>query len=128
MRPRGRAAAAALFLLGAGLAARAPAADDAAAMRRLAAERGCGTCHQEQPAARGTDAIIPAAPSWHDIASRYRGRAGAEDDLTRIVVAGSDPTKRHWKNQAAFVEMLPNGVQVSAGEARALVRWILSTR
>lgn len=72
--------------------------------------------------------IIASAPSWREIAARYRGRAEAEDQLTRAVIGGSDPGRRHWRNQAAFANMLPNEAQVAPDEARAIVRWILSLR
>lgn len=101
---------------------------DGDAMWFLADERGCTTCHREKPAPGGSNAIVASAPSWREIAARYRGSPGAEDDLARLVVGGSDPQARHWKNQAAFTSMLPNEVAVSDADAHALVRWILSTR
>ena len=114
-----------LAALSAGAAMPARAAD-AEAMRLLAEERGCTTCHQENPVPKGSKAIIASAPSWHEIAARYRGRAGAEAQLAREVVGGTDPKDRHWKNQAAFTSMLPNEVAVSDDDARSLVHWILS--
>jgi cytochrome c len=103
----------------------APAGDDAAA-KRLASERGCLACHKEKPLPKGANAILPAAPSWREIAAKYRGRSGAEEQLVRLVVGGSEPGVRHWKNVASFAEMPPNAVEVSPGEALSLVRWILS--
>ena len=90
---------------------------------RLAADRGCSLCHPAVPP-RG-DSVAPSAPSWQEIASRYRGRKDAEDDLTRIVISGSDPASRHWKEHAAFTQMLPNAIEVTPEEARSLVRWVL---
>lgn len=116
------------LLLAALPACAATAARDADAMRLLAEERGCTTCHQERPAPSGSNAIIASAPSWREIAARYRGSSGAEEELARLVVGGSDLQARHWKNQAAFTSMLPNEVAVTDAEARALVRWILSLR
>jgi cytochrome c551/c552 len=103
-------------------------AADGEAMRLLAEERGCTTCHQDNPVPKGSKAIIASAPSWREIADRYRGRAGAEARLAAEVVGGTDPKERHWKSQAAFTSMLPNEVAVSDDEARSLVRWILSQR
>lgn len=103
-------------------------AADGDAMKLLAEERGCTTCHQEKPVPKGSKAIIASAPSWREIAARYRGHAGAEAQLASEVVGGTDPKARHWKNQAAFTSMLPNEVAVSDDEARSLVRWILSQR
>ncbi|HUJ01446.1 MAG TPA: c-type cytochrome [Usitatibacter sp.] len=100
------------------------AGDDA--MRELAADRGCMLCHHEQAA--GPNAVVPSAPSWHEIAERYRGKAGAEDQLTRLVLVGTDAQHRHWQSQAAFTNMPANQVEVTPAEARSLVRWILSSR
>ena len=107
-------------------AAAAPTGGDEA-MQRLAREHGCSTCHRIWPSP-GNNTVVPYAPSWHEVASRYRGQPGAEEALTRIVIAGSDPGKRHWRNQAAFASMPANEVEASPEEARALVRWILSLR
>ena len=63
------------------------------------------------------------APTWKEIATRYRGRDGAEDALTRTVVGGTDRT--HWKGRAAFAAMLPQERWVTDTDARAIVRWIL---
>ena len=95
-------------------------------MQRLAADRGCALCHAEKPAAQGAGTTLAAAPSWAEIARRYRGRLEAEDSLTRLVLGGSDPDRRHWKNQAAFASMLQNEPATTPAEARALVRWILA--
>lgn len=103
----------------------APATAEGESMRRLAADRGCTICHDEQPVS-GTTSVIPPAPSWREIAARYRGSADAEDRLVRVVIGGSDPRERHWKNRAGFAKMLPNEVETTPDEARALVRWILS--
>lgn len=119
-----------LFVLAASVlslgAAAAPTGGDEA-MQRLARERGCSTCHRIWPSP-GNNTVVPSAPSWHEVASRYRGRPDAEDALTRIVIGGSNPGERHWKNQAAFASMPPNEVEVTPQEARALVGWILSLR
>ena len=47
-----------------------------AEMSGLAEERGCTFCHREGPAAEANGAL-PLAPSWREIATRYRGRVGA---------------------------------------------------
>jgi cytochrome c len=103
-------------------------ADEGDAMKRLAAERGCSVCHRQEPVPSGSNAVVALAPSWREIAARYRGRADAEEQLTRRVIGGSDPGVRHWKNSAAFTNMLPNKVEATLDEARALVRWILALR
>lgn len=121
------AAMSCLLAAQAAAAAGTPAqAGESEAMKRLAAERGCTVCHQAQPPVSGSNTIIAPAPSWREIAARYRGRPGAEDQLTRLVIGGSEPGARHWKNRAAFTDMLPNAAETSPEEARSLVRWILS--
>jgi cytochrome c551/c552 len=103
---------------------RAPARpDDEPTLRRMAADYGCTLCHREAPAPRPV-AGTPLAPSWREIAARYRGR-DAEAELTRIVMEGADPAERHWKDRHDFVAMGANAPRVAPDEARALVRWLL---
>ena len=95
-------------------------------MRRLAVDRGCYTCHAEKAVPPSANSTLPSAPSWPEIARRYRGRADAEDYLTGIVISGTGKGKRHWPNEAAFASMLPNDAEVTPEEARSLVKWILA--
>jgi cytochrome c len=94
------------------------------AMKRLATERGCMLCHAE--AGKPVIGTPPYAPAFRDIAARYRTRADAEEVLTRLVISGTSPDRRHWPRGAAFESMLPNQQEATPEEARALVRWILS--
>jgi cytochrome c len=120
--------AAAFVLLGAASVQGASSPSDDAAMRRLASDRGCVVCHSDT-APGGAGAVSAYGPSWDEISDRYAGRANAEEArLTQLVLTGTDPQARHWKGRAAFAQMLPNEGEVSAEEARALVRWILSGR
>lgn len=102
----------------------APAADDAA-MLKLATGSGCMTCHHIEPGAKGPDGLPPIGPAWRDVATRYRGVAGAQDQLTRIVMTGSNPYGSHWKGKASGLAMPPNEVAISEADARRLVGWIL---
>ena len=113
------------FVLASAAASAQSGNDLDASMRRLAADRGCSVCHAEKPRAPG-DGILAYAPSWPEIARRYRGRADAQDYLSRIVAGGTAPDTRHWRNQAAFAAMLPNEPRTTPEEARSLVRWILA--
>jgi cytochrome c len=101
-----------------------PAADDAA-MLKLATGSGCMTCHHIEPGAKGPDGLPPIGPAWRDVATRYRGVAGAQDQLTRIVMTGSNPYGSHWKGKASGLAMPPNEVAISEADARQLVGWIL---
>jgi len=102
----------------------APAPDDAA-MLKLATGSGCMTCHHIEPGAKGPDGLAPIGPAWRDVAVRYRGAAGAQDQLTRTVMTGSNPYSSHWKGKASGLAMPPNEVAIKEADARLLVGWIL---
>ena len=109
------------FLLLAAAPAVAIAADD---IEKLAANRGCDICHVTLP--RTGDARTPPAPSYSDIARRYKGRSGAEERLVSSILQGSGGAgSRHWSGRARFERMPANVVEVSEGDARRIVRWIL---
>jgi len=98
------------------------------AMDRLAADKGCYLCHTAKPVPRKADEVLPHAPSWSDIAAKYKGQRDAEERLTRIVVRGSweEPGNRHWQGKVSDVGMPPNVPEIDARQARELVRWILA--
>jgi cytochrome c551/c552 len=93
-------------------------------MNRLAADSGCTLCHSAGPA-RSKEVVPPRAPTWSEIAERYRNRPGAEDKLVAIVVGGSGPGGRHWAGKTGGVEMQANRVEIGEEDARMLIRWIL---
>ena len=99
-------------------------------MKKLALNAGCLTCHGITPgqgkAAAGTDK--PIGPAWSDVANQYRGKPGAADFLTRVVLEGSNPYSSHWKGKVSGIAMPPNAVAISEGDARQLVFWILSMK
>jgi cytochrome c len=98
------------------------------AMNRLASAKGCYTCHRADPGEPAPNAILPVAPSWKDIALKYKGQKGAEHRLTQIVLEGSfdNDKNRHWQGKVRFVGMLPNAPSIDKNEARRLVHWILT--
>src|SRR5664279_35342 len=102
-----------------------PASND---MEELASAKGCYLCHRAKPPKRNPDDLLPFAPSWKDIAQRYRRQKGAEDRLIQIVLEGSgnDGKDRHWKGKVSEVGMFPNSQQVDEIQAKNLVHWILS--
>ena len=104
------------------LAAGAAPSDDA--MNHLAADSGCALCHAARLPRTGESAA-PPAPSWADIAERYRGQKGVEDKLVATVVHGTTAEGRHWAGEASVTTMPANRVEISEHDARALVRWIL---
>ena len=103
----------------------ATAGCDEAAMRQLMVDRSCSLCHSETSPPRLANSVPPYAPSWQEVAKRYRGRPTAEDRLVDVILNGSDPSHRHWSGDA-FTSMLPNAPTITPQEARTLVRWILS--
>lgn len=102
-----------------------PISDDAA--KNTAAKAGCFTCHtlSHQVSKDGT---LPVGPAWQDVAAQYRGKPGAAEFLTRIVLEGSNPYSSHWKNKAAGIAMPPNAVAITESDARQVVYWILSLK
>ena len=103
----------------------ASAADDAA-MLKLATASGCMTCHHIEPGGKGPNGLAPIGPAWQDVAVKYKGVKGADEQLTRTVMAGSSPYASHWKDQVSGLAMPPNAVAIKEGDARTLVRWILT--
>ena len=101
-------------------------AEDDAVVRRLVSDRGCTLCHREGPQPREAGDAMPLAPSFREIAARYRGKPGAEEQLTHIVIDGADPSDRHWKDRIEFNRMGANAPSITPDEARSLVRWILA--
>jgi cytochrome c len=115
-------------LLGALLAAAcgaALAADDGA-MLQLATSSGCLTCHHIDPGAKGPDGLAPIGPAWRDVAAKYKGVAGASEQLTHTVMTGSNPYASHWKGKVSGLAMPPNEVAIREDQARQLVGWILT--
>lgn len=97
-------------------------------MDELAAAKGCYLCHRAKPATRHPDDVLPYAPSWQDIAQRYRRQNDAQNRLTQIVLEGSgnNGKDRHWKGKVSEVGMLPNMQEIDESQAKSLAQWILS--
>lgn len=115
---------AATLLAASSLAAHADAANDEK-MKKLAATAGCVTCHTVN-AGDGKDGKKPIGPAWADVSKQYRGKPGAAEFLTRIILEGSNPYSSHWKGKVTGIAMPPNAVAISEGDTRQLVYWILS--
>ena len=94
---------------GTGLIAAAPATADL--VRPLAEKSGCLACHGARQRLVG--------PSLAEIAARYRTDAEAEPRLAAKVKAGGQGV---WGNVP-----MPPQPQIQESEARALVRWILTS-
>ncbi len=121
MKIRTAAAFAAASLLA--VATQAQAEDP---MVKLARGSGCMTCHHIEPGAKGPDGLAPIGPAWKDVAAKYKGSKTAEAELTKTVLAGSNPYESHWKGKVSGLAMPPNKVVLTEAEARRLVKWILA--
>ncbi|MCW5664869.1 MAG: c-type cytochrome [Piscinibacter sp.] len=116
----------ALITLLAALPVASMAAGNDDAMLKLAATSGCLTCHQVEPGGKGPDGLPPVGPSWREVSLKYRGTKGAADQLTHIVMTGSNPYDSHWKGKASGLAMPPNAVAIKEADAKQLVGWILA--
>lgn len=104
------------------------ASQEDARMANLAGTLACTLCHRQDPVPRQAGDAPPLAPTFREIASRYRHDPQAEERLTHEVIEGIDPADRHWKDRADFTRMGANAPRVTPDEARALVRWVLGAR
>ena len=95
-------------------------------MLKLASSSGCMTCHSVESGKPGPDGMKPIGPAWQDVAAQYKGKPGASEFLTRVVLEGSNPYSSHWKGQVSGLSMPPNAVAITEGNARLLVNWILA--
>jgi cytochrome c len=95
-------------------------------MKKLASASGCMTCHGIESGKPGPDGMKPIGPAWSDVARQYKGKPGASEFLTRVVLEGSNPYSSHWKGKVSGLSMPPNAVAITEGNARQLVNWILA--
>jgi cytochrome c len=95
-------------------------------MLKLATTSGCMTCHSIESGKPGPDGLKPIGPAWSDVAKQYKGKPGASEFLTRVVLEGSNPYSSHWKGKVSGLSMPPNAVAITEGNARQLVNWILA--
>ena len=95
-------------------------------MLKLATTSGCMTCHSIEAGKLGPDGLKPIGPPWVEVSKQYKGKPGASEFLTRIVLEGSSPYSSHWKGKVSGLAMPPNAVAITEGNARLLVSWILA--
>lgn len=81
----------------------------------LAQQSGCLACHSIEKKVVG--------PAWQDVAARYKGNAGARDELIAKVKAGG---KGNWTEVTGGVPMPPYSPRVSDDNITALVDFVLS--
>jgi len=95
-------------------------------MLKLASASSCMTCHSIEAGKPGPDGLKPIGPPWTEVAKQYKGKPGATEFLTRVVLEGSSPYSSHWKGKVSGLSMPPNAVAITEGNARLLVNWILA--
>lgn len=95
-------------------------------MKKLATASGCMTCHSIESGKPGPNGLDPIGPAWTDVAKQYKGKPGASDFLTRVILEGSNPYSSHWKGKVSGLAMPPNAVAITEVNARRLVTWILA--
>jgi cytochrome c len=95
-------------------------------MKKLALSSGCLTCHSIEAGKAGPDGMKPIGPAWIDVAKQYKGKPGAQQFLTRVVLEGSSPYGSHWQGKVSGLSMPPNAVAIKETDARTLVSWILA--
>lgn len=90
----------------------------------LATERGCLICHfvKHDPAHK-----IKLAPSYEEIAARYKDDNEAAEYLIGRVIDGTVKGRQNWKGEVNMRFMPPN-VNVSRIEASEIVNWILDIK
>ena len=118
-----------ILLAGIAVAAQGALAADAkndAEMKKLASTSGCLTCHSIESGKPGPNGGAPIGPAWEDVGKQYKGKPGASEFLTRVVLEGSNPYSSHWKGKVSGLSMPPNAVAIKETDARTLVSWILS--
>ncbi len=87
----------------------------------LATARGCFICHT---VAADQQQGNPLAPSYQEVAERYRDRDDAGAYLAERVRHGTAHGEQNWEDSVSMRFMPPN-VNLAAGEAEQLVDWIL---
>lgn len=103
----------AIALVAGSLCAAAPAL----ASQELIQEKQCVQCHAVDKDGAG--------PSFHNIATKWKGRTDAEKALAETILRGSEATGGpHW-NKAKMPDQSERPL-VSAPEAAALAKWVLA--
>ncbi|HTN67177.1 MAG TPA: c-type cytochrome [Burkholderiaceae bacterium] len=95
-----------------GLVLTAFASGSAMANADLAKAKNCMACHSVDKKVVG--------PSYKDVAAKFAGKKGAEDELVQRVLKGSSGV---WGPVP-----MPANTQVTDAEAHTLVKWILSLK
>ena len=78
----------------------------------LAKSKNCLACHSVSTKIVG--------PAYKDVAAKYAGKKGAEDELVKKVMKGTSGT---WGPTP-----MPANSQVTEAEAHTLVKWVLSQK
>ncbi len=88
----------------------------------LATQSGCFVCHTIHDL---EEAARPLAPSYQEIAERYRGQDSAFDYLVNRILHGTLYTEQNWSDGISM-RFMPTNVNVSRMEAGEITNWILT--
>ena len=83
--------------------------------RDLARDAGCNICH--------ADRIRLAAPSWVEIAERYRGDSAAAEALFERTRSGSTAGETRW---GGAPKLGVDAGTIGDAELRAVIDWVLA--
>ena len=70
-------------------------------MKKLASASGCMTCHGIETSKPGPNGLKPIGPAWSEVAKQYKGKPGATEFLTRVVLEARIPTAATGKTRSA---------------------------
>ena len=90
----------------------------------LVTERGCLTCHFLK---HDQSKKIKLAPSYEEVAARYKDDNKAVEYITNRILNGTVKTQQNWKGEVNMRFMPPN-VNVSRLEANQITSWILNIK
>lgn len=92
------------------------------AMMVLATTSGCLACHQVTT--DGDSRHVPLAPSFEQVAARYRDTPRAADYLVPRILKGTAGGDPQWTE--VNMEFMPPNVGLTEAHARQLAEWVLT--
>lgn len=91
-------------------------------MLNLAAQNGCMACHGVNK--QEDSHYIPLAPTFHEVAERYKNAEGAEATLVKVIQEGTSEQQRQWPD--VNMRFMPSNPGINDEDAATLAQWILT--
>ena len=91
-------------------------------MMTTATVSGCVICHRVDPVEDRR--LIPLAPSFREIAARYKGDVANQARLVESVVIGTMGQPKRWPN--VNMQFMPPNIATRKEDIEAMVAWILA--